>query len=190
MVYVYTMEPAIKPLDKILFYKYLNKATHYMEFGSGGSTYQASIRSNIKSIYTVESDLEWIEKLKLIILKESIKYNYIDIKAIPNSWGYPGNDCKPDDMKKYSDVKVQSDTDFILIDGRFRVACCLKLFKQIKDDCIIAFDDFLDRKEYNIVLDYYTIIEKTRNNSLVILRKKNSSPPSSELINQYEIIAK
>ena len=184
------MEPAIKPLDKILFYKYLNKATHYMEFGSGGSTYQASIRPNIKSIYTVESDLEWIKTLQAKITNPSIQYNYIDIQALPNSWGYPGKDCKPDDMKKYSDVQVQSDTDFILIDGRFRVACCLKLFEQIKDDCIIAFDDFLDRKQYHIILDYYTIVEQTRNNSLVILRKKNCSPPSSELINQYEIISK
>jgi hypothetical protein len=184
------MEPAIKPLDKILFYKYLNKATHYMEFGSGGSTYQASIRPNIKSICTVESDLEWIKKLKLTISKEFIDYNYIDIKAIPNSWGYPGKDCKPDDMKKYSDVRVRSDTDLVLIDGRFRVACCLKLFEQIKDTCIIAFDDFLDRKEYHIVLDYYTIIEQTTNNSLVILRKKTCSSPSSELITKYEVIYK
>lgn len=184
------MEPHIKPLDKLLFYKYLDKATNYMEFGSGGSTYQASIRPNIKTITTVESDLEWIEKLQSKITHPFIQYNYIDIQAVPNNWGYPGEDCSPIHMKKYSDVKAPSDTDLILIDGRFRVACCLKLFEQIKDKCIIAFDDFLDRNEYHIVLDYYSIIEKTTNNSLVILQKKQCDIPSIELIRQYEIIFK
>lgn len=91
-------------------------------------------------------------------------------------------------MKKYSDVPVPFNTDLILIDGRFRVACCLKVFKQINKECFIAFDDFLDRKVYHIVLDYYDIIEKTENNSLVILRKKAGEPPSNELIAKYEII--
>ena len=183
------MEPAIKPLDKLLFYKYLDKATHYMEFGSGGSTYQASLRPNIKSICTVESDLEWIQKLQAKVTHPSIKYNYIDIKSCSKSFGYPGKGCSQDDMKKYSDVNVPSDTDLVLIDGRFRVACCLKLFNQVNNECIVAFDDFLDRKlYYDIVLNYYDIIEETKNNSLVILRKKNCEPPSNELIVKYEII--
>jgi len=183
------MEPAIKPIDKILFYKYLDNATHYMEFGSGGSTYQASKRANIKSITTVESDYEWIQKLKSNIVHSSITYHYINLKAISNSWGYPGKDCSTEDMKKYSNVKVPMGTDFILIDGRFRVACCLKLYEQINDACVIAFDDFLDRRYYHIVLDYYTIIEQTKNNSLVILRKKCCIPPSELLISKYEVIS-
>lgn len=32
-----------------MFYKYLDNI--YFEYGSGGSTYQASIRKNIKTIY-------------------------------------------------------------------------------------------------------------------------------------------
>jgi len=186
------MEPAIKPLDKLLFYKYLDKATNYMEFGSGGSTYQASIRPNIKSICTVESDFEWINKLKLKLTSsmKSIDYNYIDIKAIPNSWGYPGKHCKSDDMKQYSNVKVPSETDLVLIDGRFRVACCLKLIGQIKDSCIVVFDDFLDRPQYHIILDYFTIIEETKNKSLVVLQWKVGSVPSLELIEKYECIPK
>jgi len=182
------MEPAIKPLDKILFYKYLNKATHYMEFGSGGSTYQASIRSNIKSICTVESDLEWIQILKSKITHPSIEYNYIDIQALPKSLGYPGKNCNPIHMKKYSDVKVSSETDLVLIDGRFRVACCLKLIGQIKDSCIVVFDDFLDRSQYHLILDYFTILEQTENRSLVVLQRKKGTVPSLELIKKYECI--
>ena len=42
------LQPHFKPLDKNMFYKYLDKATHYLEYGSGGSTYQASLRNNLK----------------------------------------------------------------------------------------------------------------------------------------------
>jgi hypothetical protein len=183
------MEPAIKPLDKLLFYKYLDNATHYMEFGSGGSTYQASIRPNMKSICTVESDLEWIQILKSKISHPSIQYNYIDINAFPKSLGYPGKKCSVEAMKKYSDVKVSSETDLVLIDGRFRVACCLKLIGQINDSCIVVFDDFLNRPHYHVILDYFTIVEQTENNSLVVLQRKKGTIPSLELIKKYECIA-
>lgn len=183
------MEPAIKALDKLLFYKYLDKATHYMEFGSGGSTYQASIRPTIKSTCTVESDLEWIQKLQSKIIHPSIQYNYIDIQAKPRSLGYPSKLCSSSDMKKYSDVKVPSETDLVLIDGRFRVACCLKLIGQINDNCIVVFDDFLDRPQYHIILDYFTIVEQTENKSLVVLQRKKGTMPSLELIKKYETIA-
>jgi hypothetical protein len=42
------MEPLMLENDKQMFYKYLDKATHYFEFGCGGSTYQAVLRQNIK----------------------------------------------------------------------------------------------------------------------------------------------
>jgi hypothetical protein len=57
------MNPMLKDNDKILFYKLLDKATVYFEYGCGGSTYQANVRNNIIKIYSVESHMEWIEIL-------------------------------------------------------------------------------------------------------------------------------
>lgn len=51
------MDPSFSKNDLNMFYKYLDKATNYFEYGSGGSTYQASIRVNIKYIVSVESDI-------------------------------------------------------------------------------------------------------------------------------------
>jgi hypothetical protein len=181
------MEPMLKPRDKHLFYSFLDAATEYFEFGSGGSTYQASLRPNITTIHTVESDLEWISKLKTLITHPSINYNLIDIQARPKSLGYPGPKCGKELMKKYSSVAIPPTVDFVLIDGRFRVACCLKLFSAIKDSTTVAFDDFLNRRCYRIVLDYYSILYSTADKSLVILRKKECEPPSSEIIGKYEI---
>ena len=182
------MEPHINPLDKLLFYKYLDRATEYMEFGSGGSTYQASVRPNIKSITVIESDISWINTLRSKISHPSIKFNYIDIESMPNSWGNPGKDCSKEKMKKYSDIEIPQ-VDMILIDGRFRVACCLKLFEKITSECFIAFDDFLNRNQYHVVLDFYTIVEQSDDKCMVILKKKDCICPSMELITKYETIA-
>ena len=57
------MEPHFLTNDKIMFYKYIDKSNVYFEYGSGGSTYQASIRSNISKIYSVESDKTWFNKV-------------------------------------------------------------------------------------------------------------------------------
>jgi len=180
--------------DKKLFYKYLDNASKYLEFGSGGSTFQAAIRPNITQIISVESDIGWINKIKANLQADTqIDFRYIDLKPVPNTWGYPGPFCTTEDKIQYSNVICNIDTadkiDLILIDGRFRVACCLKCFNKISDECVIAFDDFLDRPNYHIVLDYYEIIEKTGNKSLVILKKKDGIlGPDEELIKKYELI--
>ena len=71
---------------------------------------------------------------------------------------------------------------------RFCVACCLKCFNVVDDNCIIIFDDFLNRKQYHSVLQFYDIIEKTNDNQMVILKKKKDilSIPI-ELIQKYEL---
>lgn len=57
------MIPHFSNNDLNMFYKYLNKSKNYFEFGSGGSTYQASIINNIQNIISIESDKEWYDLL-------------------------------------------------------------------------------------------------------------------------------
>jgi len=189
------LQPHFKLHDKNMFYKYLDKATHYLEYGSGGSTYQASLRNNLKKIISIESDIIWSNKLKTLIKnKENIDFKYIDMKTLPNDWGNPGKDSNLEDWVKYNgaiyflDKNLISKIDLILIDGRFRVACCLKCYDCINDNCLIIFDDFFNRKKYHIVLDYFDIIDKTNNNIMVVLKKKKNMVIPKELIEKYEKI--
>lgn len=185
------MEPHMAPNDLQMFYKYLDAATNYLEYGSGGSTYQASIRQNLKSIYSVESDLAWHKRLKALIGTNSIvNYIYCEMNATGNNWGTPGRGSTVENWNVYSGAIIGiPDIDFILIDGRFRVACCLKCFDAIGYSSFIAFDDFLDRPQYHIVLQFYEIIEKTIDKRMVILKKKDLvNGPSKELIEKYEKI--
>ena len=85
-------------------------------------------------------------------------------------------------------MEEQDSIDLVLIDGWFRVAGCLKCYDIIKDTCLIAFDDFLVRSHYHIVLEYFDIIEKTTDNRLVILKKKKNKNIPKELIEKQELI--
>jgi hypothetical protein len=192
------MEPFIKQNDKLMFYKYLDKSNVYFEYGSGGSTYQASLRNNINKIFSVESDLVWHNKLKEnIVNKSHINFIYNDMDTKPNTWGHPGVNSNESQWINYSDQiilldkKTQNDIDLVMIDGRFRVACCLKCFNIINDNCLIAFDDFLNRPHYHIILSYFDIIDKTQDNMMVILKKKHSIEDiqiPNEIIKKYELI--
>lgn len=187
------MEPHFAEEDKKLFYKYLDKASTYFEFGSGGSTNQAYIRENIKKIYSVESDLIWHNKAKKIMKNNKIHHIFNDMNTLPMTWGNPGPKATQQQMINYSDqikkLKKEEiqDIDLILIDGRFRVACCLKCYDLINDNCLIAFDDFLNRKHYHIVLDFFDIIDSTTDKRMVILKKKKT-PILDQLIKRYELI--
>ena len=192
------MNPWMPDKEIKLFYKYLNKAKYYFEFGSGGSTYQALIRENIEQIYSIENHkpyyLELREKIKNLNIKK-IKYILIDMKTKLNTTGHPSKESKYEDWIKYSryfqklDKDIQNKIDLILIDGRFRAACLLNSFEYINDNTIIIFDDFYGKsppreKYYNIVLNYFEIIEKE--GRLVVLKKKNVEKPTNEIIKKYE----
>jgi len=189
------MEPYFLEHDKILFYKFLDKANTYFEFGSGGSTYQAFIKNNVKKIYSVESDLDWHNKLKLIIGNaDKINFIFNEMDVSPNNWGHSGPNSTSEQKIDYSSrieylsKEEKKAIDLVLIDGRFRVACCLKCFNEIDDDCFIIFDDFLNIEEYHIVLNYYYIVEKTEDCSMVVLKKKKISSVPVDLIKKYELI--
>ena len=189
------MIPELGANDIKMFYRYLDKATVYFEYGSGGSTYQVSLRPNIQKIYTVESDKTWMNKLNSIIKNNTkITYIYNEMGTKPHTWGYPSRRCLKSNLINYSEhirnlgIEERSKIDLVMIDGRFRVACCLKCFDIINDGCFIAFDDFLNRKKYHIILVYYEIVEKTEDKRMVVLRKKNNVSIPDELIKKYELI--
>jgi protein O-GlcNAc transferase len=182
------MKPHLTDKDYGIFKKYLSNSKYYFEYGSGGSTYEASMFSNIECVYSVESDKEWVKKIKLILPNNSkTTFFFVDLQSNGN-WGNPGKDCKVSDYKQYSDaihLVDKSKIDTVLIDGRFRVACALKCLEL--SNAVILFDDFLDRPKYHIVLEYYDIIEK--GDRLVCLKRKSSINPHSQiLIKKYEII--
>lgn len=91
------LEPLFLKNDKDMFYRYLSKATNYFEYGSGGSTYQASLRDNLIKIYSVESDLLWHTKLKKSINNKAVKFIYSEMYTKPDTYGNPGPESSRED---------------------------------------------------------------------------------------------
>lgn len=80
--------------------------------------------------------------------------------------------------------KNNPNLDLILIDGRFRVLCALKSCKVINKNCVVLFDDFLNRKSYHVLLDYFDIIEK--GDRMVALKKKENAVISDEILEKFK----
>jgi hypothetical protein len=95
------MEPWLLPNDKQLYYQYLDKASFYFEYGSGGSTLQAHSRKNITQIFSVESDKAWYKKVA-DMLKDASHIQLIlnDLNCEPNTWGNPGSKCSNEQKKR------------------------------------------------------------------------------------------
>ncbi len=189
------MEANFSENDVVLFNKHLKKRRTkvYFEYGTGNSTYQASISDNVKTIYCVESDIRWHNLTKERINHPNIKHIYVDIDSRPFTWGHPGENATVDQKKNYSNQMrnltevEQRSINFVLIDGRFRVACCLKCHNIIKDNCLIAFDDFFNRPYYHKVLDYFDVVEQSNDNKMAILKKKRNTIVPKEVIEEYEL---
>ena len=143
-------KPIMSDKDLQIFSFFMNPKNIYFEFGSGGSTNLASFYK-VKT-YSVESDLNWHNKLK----ENGIKANYITIDLNVTSFGYPGINTDIKDWKKYIQAyKKDYNADIILVDGRFRVACTLDLFNKIRNDTIIFIHDYVNRKEYHVIEKFY-----------------------------------
>jgi hypothetical protein len=145
----------------------LGAARRYLEFGSGGSTVLAA-KLGIDFV-TVESDKRFLDAVRRKINRDGYgrpgqKFRYADIGRI-SRWGRPVGAVTPDRLWKfhrYSDVPEEfldgPLPDVVLIDGRFRVACALKMLYQHtmrKDsDWLIVVDDATDRPDYRVLDDF------------------------------------
>lgn len=164
-LYFYNLpKPRMEKSEIILLMKYYKKTTHYLEFGMGGSTLLACKFKNIKNIYSVEASEKWINTLKhhtKHLQKNRLIIDYVDINGDDDFWSYPKDDSKKSNWPKYYNPwqKIPFEPDFILIDGRFRVACLLHILLKMKSLVFIAIHDYSIRENYHIVEKYLDIVE-------------------------------
>lgn len=143
----------------------LSAAKRYFEFGSGGSTYTAAKYG--KPFTTVDSDPYFLDAVRRKIISDGLgdetkqRFLYRDI-GLTAAWGKPITLLPPTRRRckkfaSYSDFEFGApDTDrpdLILIDGRFRVACALKVIRALRGfhDWEMVIDDYVGRPHYAIV---------------------------------------
>jgi hypothetical protein len=146
-----------------IFEKILTKEMVGFEYGSGNST--IFFAKKLKQLTSVEHNAEWF-KIVSAKLKEqgftNVNYHHIpaeNIERVENYTFY--QDFKLDEndfqiMKKYhnyfSFIKNFPDQyfDFIIVDGRARVECCLNAITKLKSGGIFVLDNS-DRERYQPV---------------------------------------
>lgn len=176
----------MKDNEKALFQKYLGRATSYLEFGAGGSTVFAansSLFDNLKRIDVVESDPDWVEGLqKRGDIQESmasgkLHFHLVDIGPT-GLWGKP-TDHSPETASKFhaysdagSSIVESLGTDFILVDGRFRVACFLKALKASVPGAVLAVHDYTGRTNYHVVEKFADVI--AHEESFYVFQRKDN----------------
>ncbi|MDV2856432.1 tetratricopeptide repeat protein [Oceanimonas sp. CAM02] len=155
--------PAMTENERKLFKTYLKRATHYFEFGSGGSTVWAAEQG--LRVEGVESDPNWVNALHDKV-GQQCQVKVVDIGPT-GDWGYPlteQNDKFP--LYSQSILEHAQSFDLILIDGRFRVACVMTAIEHIvknksQDKSLIFIHDFWNRPQYHCVLDFLDVVERT-----------------------------
>lgn len=179
--------PRLKPRmleDEIdLFRTYLENSSRFLEFGSGGSTLLA-LQSGVAKCHTVETDREWIRKLRRIddvrTAESSGRLSIHPANVGPTrAWGIPSDRSRIAAWPKYFlDVWSELDRvpDTVLIDGRFRTACALVTLLVCPRSTAILIHDFYSeipmRRNYPLLLEVAEVVD--RRSDLVCVRRKES----------------
>lgn len=128
----------------------LGQASSYVEFGSGGSTVCAD-RAGIPTT-SVENDRFYARAVASKLTSGHVRQIVVN-NGITREWGFP---IFPTKAKSRAYVSAPFNgrdfPDFILVDGRYRVACALESARQSaarKKSAVLMFDDYSTRPQYS-----------------------------------------
>ena len=148
-------EPFMDPEGAARFKQELSRAGRYVEFGSGGTTVLAD-RAGIESV-SIENDRFYARSVASRLQGNGVRQTVVSM-GLNREWGFPLFPS-PDKAWTYVSAPFGGDPfpDFILVDGRYRVACALESARQAKQrrrSATLMFDDYGLRPHYHCVEEY------------------------------------
>ena len=158
--------------EKQLIIDCLKDNTVMLEWGSGGSTLEFS--SHVAKYYSIEHTREWYDKISDELKRyplNDVTYSYVP----QNSPRDPdGRQSEYVNFKDYIDIVDTFDTKFdvVLIDGRARRLCAKKVIPYLTKDADIFIHDYVLRKVYHCVEDYYDLVDSIEDTLQTIGRFK------------------
>ena len=154
------------------FVRDLNESKTYLEFGSGSSTLAASVSATSR-VVSVESDLRFMNAVRTQVegvqnVQSKFDFLHVDI-GLTGPWGVPVFKSQFWRMRRlwpnyseapWNEVGPEFRADFVLVDGRFRVACALAVcIHQADYEWKMLVDDFIDRPEYFPIKEFADLVE-------------------------------
>jgi hypothetical protein len=182
------------PVELALFERVLASGRrHYAEFGTGGSTLLAS-RAGFETLVGVESDPEWARKVREdpaiapLVAAGRASILHADIGPV-GAWGSPVDRGMAERWPRYlATMWAEWDRrglfpDLVLVDGRFRVACCLSvalLAAAARQAPLVLLHDVQDaRPAYRRVFDAFHLEEQA--GTLCVLSPRQRVSPAANL---------
>jgi hypothetical protein len=184
------MQPAMRPSETALFKSVIRCSGRYVEFGCGGTTVLAH-SMGCPSIITIDSSLEWLEKVKnACIPNERTRIKTIHVNIGPlKELGYPKDDKGTSLWETYHsspwDDPDVAMADTYLIDGRFRVACAVQTALRCSKSAVIMIHDFANRPNYHCVRQVLREIVCTDDLSVFQLRSDFTHLKATALLAQH-----
>eukprot|EP00002_Diphylleia_rotans_P032419 TRINITY_DN6803_c0_g1_i6.p1 TRINITY_DN6803_c0_g1~~TRINITY_DN6803_c0_g1_i6.p1 ORF type:complete len:252 (+),score=47.82 TRINITY_DN6803_c0_g1_i6:49-804(+) len=143
--------------------EYLRPDKTMLEWGSGRSTFYFS--RFVHKYYSIESDAGWCstvqQQIQSLNLTDKIKIiciarTFTDQKQI----GIPSSFAEYEKYIHAVDLWNVKAFDLVLIDGRARPQCALKVVPYLHKDSVVFIHDW-SRSYYHVVLDAYDVITET-----------------------------
>ncbi len=170
------------------FIKKLEKTRFFFEYGSGSSTLYADKKK--LNYISIETDKRFFNSL-LFKLKKKKSLKYFSL-GIVGEFSYPIV-CSEKQVINYINsidiyLKKKKIPDLILVDGRFRIACCLNLLTKIGNKrSTIVLDDYKERKEYHYLNNFFEVKKIGR---LGILKPKRNLKYNNNIIENFYLNCK
>tara|TARA_B100000131_G_scaffold226192_1_gene217800 strand:- start:178 stop:852 length:675 start_codon:yes stop_codon:yes gene_type:complete len=175
--------------EELLFMDLLDDCSVYGEYGCGESTIYAANNTD-KEIISIDNSIEWINKVKGRISQERIiDLHHSDMgDLLP--WGFPRTYDYKENFKDYFEYMWMKDKtpDFVLIDGRFRVACFLTTLLYAEKDTLVLFDDYVDRGIYKIVEKFIKPIQINGRQAVFRIQKSFQEDELKDYISRFELV--
>jgi hypothetical protein len=182
-----------------LFVKHVMGKRNYLEWGAGGSTQFAPFIVSGKA-YSVEHVPEWCYHLRSenTLIKSAVELGKLEIICVHHQislgdWGYPSRNASLVDIqglqRKYVNAAGVNKFDFVLIDGRFRVACALSLLLKdmLNDGSKVMIHDFHQRPQYEVILDFYDVVEPSSDRATAIILSPKATIDENSLLREYQL---
>lgn len=195
--------PRMSRRELALFRRMLDAGfRRYAEFGMGGSTLLA-IRAAFERIVSIDTDNDWVEALRRhaevapAVASGRARLLHADIGRI-GPWGNPAGRERIAQWPRvvgqmwaaWSELRVTP--ELILVDGRFRAACCLSvalMHRCAPEDAtapLLMIHDVSDKRPiYQEPFKYFDVVEAVE--TLYLLRPNRSGDPQAMLAELLEL---
>jgi hypothetical protein len=182
---ILTDKPTLDQDGLRIFKNLIAKTRVYLEYGSGGSTLFAA--KHVELLVTVDSDRMFLKSVKSAVSQYPSMSRfwpiYVDV-GFTTTWGNPlftrPTAARLRRWSRYAtspwdylnNEGVEPDT--ILIDGRFRVACALHCFLNLRasSSCNILVDDYANNLHYRPIEQFGELI--ALHGRMALFRKRHT----------------